>query len=108
MSMTLRSRGELYKLREIVTFLLTGAGATPQDTTKAFCCYFCRQHLDASHFVEHGNSTGPKFTLKLTIHHVDGDHDNNEQMNKALAHTKCHKSFHRREANLARRVKEIA
>lgn len=113
MSMTLTLRKELYKLREVVHFLLAGAGATPQESVNlntlapegAFVCYFCRKHMHDLQFITHGNAVGPKFECAVSIHHVDGNHDNNVMSNKALCHTTCHKSHHRREANLARAAK---
>lgn len=100
------TRRELHKLRELVHFLLVGAGATPVDdeVIGALCCFFCKQRLDgyAGDFSEHGNSIGPKFAAKLSIHHVNGDHVDNRDLNKALCHTKCHKSHHRTLANQKR------
>lgn len=106
--MTLKSRRELYKLRELVHFLLAGAGASIRDlVTGQIWCYFCTKPLeDYTDFVTHGNAVGPKFDIQVTIHHVDGDHHNNKLDNKALCHTSCHKSHHRRESNLARARKE--
>lgn len=91
--MTAASRKELYKLRELVHFLLQGKK-----------CYFCKNVLspNAEKFVTHGNSVGPKFEDQITVHHIDGDHSNNAEENKAPCHTKCHKSFHRTQNNLAR------
>lgn len=105
--MTLRSRRELYKLRELVHFLLShpldhnlqelGKGAN------RIVCHFCKEPLSYSpEFKEHGNAVGPKFVEELSIHHVDGNHENNEETNKALSHRKCHKSYHRRLANQQR------
>jgi hypothetical protein len=102
MAMTLQSRKELYKLREIVHFLLAGAGATPHTPAGHFCCYFCKKLMHDLDFIRHGNSTGPKFNASISIHHIDGNHGNNDMMNKALCHASCHKSHHRKEANLAR------
>lgn len=104
MSMTLTSRREFYKLRELVHFLLAGAGATPRTGERgSFICCFCRKELDDyTDFVKHGNATGPKFLAKLTIHHVNEDHQDNRLENKALCHTSCHKSHHRTMANKVR------
>lgn len=110
MAMTLKSRRELYKLREIMHFLLQGSLRTNLVTDGPFglppltlVCYFCKKPFSyAEEFNTHGNTIGPKFAEKLSIHHLDGNHDNNERENKALCHTSCHKSHHRKEANTAR------
>ena len=94
MSMTLSSRRELYKLRELAHFLLFDRP-----------CFFCEKPLVDQSFIAHGNSIGPKFTEKISIHHIDGNHENNEHTNKAPCHTTCHKSFHRRIANEERALR---
>lgn len=101
------SRQELNKLREIVHFLLAGAGGSHRDPiTGAVQCCFCHLFIDDyTEFDKHGNSVGPKLNVQLTIHHVDGNHDNNELENKALSHTRCHKSYHRKLANALRSAK---
>lgn len=99
-------RRELNKLRELVHFVLDGAGATPREENGPFLCWFCREVLNDVAFTEHGNATGPKFEERISIHHVDGDHANNERMNKALSHTKCHKGFHRRIGNELREARK--
>lgn len=97
--MTAASRRELYKLRELIHFFLQGAGQTPRSENGALLCFFCKDALSEVEFEKHGNSVGPKFEERISVHHVDGNHDNNELTNKAAAHTPCHKSYHRRLAN---------
>jgi 5-methylcytosine-specific restriction endonuclease McrA len=89
--MSNRVRRELRKLREICLALMA-------DQT----CYFCRKALVAASG-RCGNADGPKLTAKLTVHHKDGDHDNDVPSNRALAHRACHKAFHAREAAMKRR-----
>lgn len=107
------TRRELHKLRELMHFVLNGAGATPQEEENRsgsygkYCCFFCKKPLSGVEFEKHGNSIGPRFTEKLSIHHVDGNHDNNEESNKALSHTSCHKSHHRSLANKQRANKSV-
>lgn len=104
-------RRELNKWREIGHFLLQGADATPKHQDGSFACYFCLKSLGTySDFEEHGGATGPKLTERITIHHIDGVHENNAKGNKSLCHTKCHKSYHRTLANMARvpKDKEVA
>lgn len=124
MSMALKSRRELYKLRELVHFLLAGAGSTPREhvwkmgdvetpsgpNMGAYCCFFCKKALEVSRtaggWLKHGNAVGPRLEEKITIHHIDGNHDNDEPLNKSLCHTTCHKSFHRRIANEERELRK--
>lgn len=106
MAMTLSSRRELYKLRELVHFMLAGAGASRHDESGAFACWFCEKRLDTNLFAKHGETVGPKFTAKISIHHVNHNHDDQRMENKALCHTSCHKGYHRRKANEARHAME--
>lgn len=79
-----------------------------QESTRRIVCYFCRKPLGAaSDFNSHGNAIGPKFAEKLSVHHVDGNHENNADGNKALCHRSCHKGHHRREANAQRELRKI-
>lgn len=114
MAMTLTSRKELYKLREVVHFLLQGSlennltriHDVAGEYATTLVCYFCRKPFSyAQEFVTHGNTYGPKFAEKLSVHHLDDNHDNNVRENKALCHTSCHKSHHRKAANAARAAK---
>lgn len=99
-------RNELNKLRELVHFLLQGAGVTPRAESGALLCYFCREQVaDYADDVQHGNATGPKLDIKLTIHHVDGNHSNTTLSNEALCHTTCHKRFHRQKTNEEQKLK---
>lgn len=87
---------EVRKLRELVHFLLVGQA-----------CYFCGKPLSeiAESWNNHGNGDGPKLTdRRITIHHRDGNHDNNEHSNKVLCHTSCHKSHHMMERHRTRRM----
>lgn len=84
------TRRELAKLREIASLLLYGKR-----------CYFCRLSLISEEFYKtnkckHGNSdcSPLKDVIEITIHHKDHNHDNDEHSNKALAHARCHKSYH--------------
>lgn len=114
MSMTLTLRKELYKLREVVHFLLAGAGGSAREgqnqghstPSSPIVCYFCNKLLHDLEFITHGNAVGPKFECAVSIHHINGNHDDNTMSNKALCHTSCHKGHHRREANLARAAKK--
>lgn len=90
-------RRELYKLRELVHFLLVGK-----------TCFFCHEPLSdkAELFTTHGNAVGPEFSDKISIHHIDENHHNNTHSNKAACHTKCHKAHHRRLENTMRELRK--
>ena len=108
--MRLSSRRELYKLRELVHFLLAGAGATVRQIGSGkLLCFFCLKELDDyADFDQHGNAVGPKFLAKITVHHRNDDHEDNRMDNKALCHTSCHKSYHRKLANKMRALNKTA
>src|SRR5437870_5456590 len=84
MSMRKSTRQELRKCREIVRFLLRGRG-----------CFFCRKPLieEESYCVD-GDGQGSPLGQLPTIHHIDENHDNDDEKNKALAHVSCHKRYH--------------
>lgn len=79
------TRQELRKLRELVRVLLEGK-----------CCFFCKKVLLVDGQVWIGNADGSPLQSRLTWHHIDGEHDNNERANLRLSHTDCHKSYHMR------------
>lgn len=95
----LEAAREVGKLRELVHFLLVGQ-----------TCCFCGKPLSetAETWTNHGNARGPKLVDPITIHHRDGNHDNNAHENKALAHRSCHKRFHLQERRLAALRPKIA
>jgi len=77
-------RRELRKLRELVHVLLVGK-----------TCFFCKLPLvDPTDDGWQGSGNGPTLTDKLTIHHRDGCHSNNDPKNHRLCHQKCHKRHH--------------
>lgn len=45
-------------------------------------CYFCKKPLVTADI------------FKMTIHHINGDHEDNSPENLALSHERCHRSFH--------------
>jgi len=99
MSMRKSTRQELRKARELLRFCLRG---------KVCWFRFCRKPLlnDVS-YAKDGDGQGSPISRRITIHHKDGDHDNDDQRNKKLVHTSCHKRYHirkrRREEKAARR-----
>ena len=50
-------------------------------------CSLCSQPFSEEDFP-------PRKTDLTTIHHIDGDHNNNELANKVLVHRRCHQSYH--------------
>jgi hypothetical protein len=89
MPMTRRMVREVSKGRELLWFLLDGKR----------CC-FCNKLLLEKPFrnIRFGNATAPPLNLDITLHHNDGDHDNNgkfgNRKNLRLSHESCHKRFH--------------
>jgi hypothetical protein len=89
MAMSNRIRQELGKLRELAWHFLEGEK-----------CFFCRKDLlgiedmvnGAS--VRFGNATAPPMDLDITIHHRNGNHEDNRKRNRKLAHATCHKQHH--------------
>lgn len=86
MAMSARVRRELAKLRELIDYFAEGRH-----------CYFCHKPLvDRPNAYGHGDGNASPIATKLTIHHIDGNHDNNAPENKAPCHTSCHKRYHAR------------
>lgn len=90
MSMSLNTRREITKMRELLWVLLPSKK-----------CFFCKRLLMSDSDLEIslpglrlGNATAPPMDLDITIHHVDEDHENNAPSNWALAHESCHRSHH--------------
>lgn len=86
MAMSKAIRKELGKCRELLWHLLEGKK-----------CFFCKELLlpeGVPSYVKFGNASAPPMDMDFTIHHKDGNHQNNEPSNRALAHESCHKRFH--------------
>jgi hypothetical protein len=87
MAMRKSSRRELNKLRELLWFFVRGK-----------TCYFCKQALapDQKRITD-GDGTAEPFTaLDITLHHLNGDHDDKAKSNERLSHFSCHKAHHAR------------
>jgi hypothetical protein len=87
MAMSRRSSRELRKLRELVRCALAGK-----------TCFFC--HLPLLENVDdgwQGSGSAPPISERLTIHHKNGNHEDNRDENHALAHRTCHKIHHMHE-----------
>jgi len=86
MSMRKSTRQELRKCRELIRFLIRDK-----------CCCFCHKPLmDDESYAKDGDGQGSPIARRITIHHVDGNHENDAQNNKRLSHTSCHLSYHAR------------
>jgi hypothetical protein len=59
-------------------------------------CFFCKERLANEPWpIQYGNANAPVMDVRsITIHHKNGDHSDNSPKNRALAHQKCHKSYH--------------
>jgi len=102
MSMRKSSRSELRMLRMMMNHFGTA--------TK---CYFCKEPLlkledliadDGTWHIIRGSIP---IKTKLTIHHKDGNHKNNEESNRKPCHRTCHRSFHMKETQHAKHKKSI-
>jgi hypothetical protein len=88
MAMSPRIRRELGKQRELLWHFLEGQK-----------CFFCKDPLlsleDQRRTAEisFGNATAPPMDLDITIHHENGNHDDNRKSNRKPAHESCHKSW---------------
>lgn len=97
MGMRKSTRREVRKLREIAHYFL-------EDIK---CC-FCRKPLLGKNRYAPGRADGSPIDIKLTQHHVDGDHYNQEKKNRKWSHDSCHRSYHlkmrHKEARKAKRL----
>ena len=50
-------------------------------------CWFCHQPFTVTDLPKRGRD-------KITIHHVDGNHSNNEVSNRVFVHNKCQRKYH--------------
>lgn len=88
MAMSRRASRELRMLRELAHYYL------PLHT-----CMLCNQALMPSELATEklGHSTPTPVKVQTTIHHVDGNHENNAPSNRAVVHRVCHKRHHARD-----------
>lgn len=87
------TRQELRKLREIV-----------REVFEDVQCGLCKEPLlDSENCYNHGDGEGSPVRAGLTLHHRDGNHNNNAKKNRQWVHTRCHKSYHLAERHAARR-----
>lgn len=91
MAMSARIRKEVGKGRELLWHFLEGEK-----------CFFCKlpllspeeREMMTDGFVRFGNATAPPLELDITIHHRNGNHDDNRKSNRKLSHATCHKNHH--------------
>src|SRR6266446_9742157 len=89
MAMSARIRTELNKQRELLWHFLEGEK----------CCFCHKSILSVDDFlrsdgIQFGNATAPPMDLDITIHHANGNHDDNRKQNRKLSHGTCHKKHH--------------
>jgi hypothetical protein len=94
------TRSELRMLRELARHFLDGE-----------LCHFCGLPLlpdaAASGF---GHRDHPPIDAEITVHHADGNHENNAKENRKPCHSSCHKSYHlklRRQQEKAERKADV-
>lgn len=65
------------KLKQLAEYMLRMLSTDGRDK-----CFFCEDSLlDAD-------------ILKITVHHINGDHEDNRGENLALSHECCHRGYH--------------
>lgn len=75
---------ELRMLREMVWHFTEGKK-----------CPFCKKELlPGATDLEYGERNCPPIKERLTIHHSNGNHDDNRKKNRKPAHQSCHKRYH--------------
>lgn len=84
------TRRELNKLRELFWYFIAGK--------KCARCHELFVPADAYEMASHGDCRGEPVSLKITIHHRDHDHSNNDRRNHSLMHNACHKALHAKRA----------
>jgi len=77
-----------YRLLDIAVYLVRKHGEK---------CYFCGEAISEEDIKED----------RITIHHVDFNHDNNEIGNLVLAHRSCHKAYHMRINKKLEKLKKL-
>ena len=82
MAMRNDTRAELRMLRQIAWHYLEGQ-----------ICPFCKNALVPDWDIPYGHGDAPEMIFDLCVHHVDNDPDNNDQINRQVAHRSCHKAY---------------
>lgn len=65
-------------------------------------CYFCGDEIEIKLKTRGCGSHG----RNACLHHIDGDHENNDPANWAWAHNSCHVSFHVRGSKRSQRHRQ--
>lgn len=76
------------RLREFALLLIEQHGVK---------CYFCGKPITPE-------DIPLRRVDKLTEHHVDGNHENNDASNCVLAHRSCHRSYHLKQLHQEERI----
>ena len=77
-------KAELQQSRELLRFLLP-----------LYNCHFCLRPLMKGDEEEtFGHRRHSALGVRITIHHLDEDRNNNRRENLRLSHTSCHKAYH--------------
>lgn len=95
MAMSKLIRKELGKLREVVWYFLSAKKPSNR-------CFFCKgilltdeqKEMLVEGWVRFGNAAAPPLDLGITMHHLNGDHDDNRPKNVSPSHDTCHKRHH--------------
>ena len=63
-------------------------------------CYFCQEPMKWESF--YPNMSGRQ-NDNWTEHHKNGNHDDNRPKNRTISHSGCHRSYHRKLDEMAKR-----
>lgn len=59
-------------------------------------CYFCKKPLFTPNVSPtFGHRRHTKAVCEITLHHIDGNRNNNADSNLAWSHRECHKRYHK-------------
>lgn len=94
----MKTANEVRMLRELVYHFLTLEASDKNEaspsTGNCAPCFFCKKPLLESVSTAFGHHSHQKIDGAITIHHRNGNHDDNRPANRKLAHRTCHRSFH--------------
>jgi hypothetical protein len=71
-------------------------------------CYFCKEPLITPVAdMTFGHRRHPPIDVKISVHHIDHNRENNSLGNLAPAHRRCHEAYHAKERADVRRASRV-